>query len=131
MAGEHFDRDINCSRIFDSLRITKTSGKARKVRIDWYRLLPQYRHQDSTTDWEWDKLLNEILDDVKFIKLDVYTSKLDGVEIWTSNWPYAYGALYGHSSGLPSVKTRKRLKAAIEEAKKDALADYIQKIRNK
>ena len=102
------------------------------MRIDWHRLLPGYWYQDSPTDWEWDKLLNEILDDVKSVKIGLHhTSNLDGVEIWTSNWPYAYGALYGHSSGLPSVKTRKRLKAAIEEAKKDALADYIQKIRNK
>ena len=98
------------------------------MKIDWYRLLPQYWHQDSPTHWEWDKLLNEILDDVKSVKVGLHTANLDGVEIWTSNWPYAYGTLYSHSSGIPSVKTRKRLKAAIENA---ILADYIQNIRNK
>ena len=103
------------------------------MKIDWYRLLPQYWYSYTPTDWEWDKLLNEILDEVKSVKVGRHTSNLDGVEIWTSNWPYAYGSLhnFGDASGLPSVKTRKRLKAVTDEARKKALADKIQKIRNK
>lgn len=103
------------------------------MKIDWYRLLPGYWYQHSPTDWEWDKILNESLDELKSIKIRPYTATLDGVEVWTSNWPYAYGTWYsyGDLSGMPSVKTRKRLRTVINKAKKNIVADKIQKIRNK
>ncbi len=103
------------------------------MKIDWYRLLPQYQYQQSPTDWEWDALLNDILNNAKQVKLSTHTAEIDGVTIWTSNWPYAYGAFYhhGNSEGLPSIKTRHRLRALVEAGRKKQLQETIEKLRKK
>lgn len=103
------------------------------MKIDWYRVLPQYMFQEFHTDWVWDELLNDILDNVENIQTHAHSTKLDKVEVWTSNWPYAYGSAYNITrvSGLPSVKTRKRLKSVVEEAKRKSFVEAIEKLRNK
>lgn len=104
------------------------------MKIDWYRILPQYWFQHLSTDWTWDELLNDILDKVENIQVETYTTKLDGIEVWTSNWPYAYGTWYNQraeASRMPSVNTRKRLKRVVEEAQREHLVNTVEKLRKK
>lgn len=66
-------------------------------------------------DLYWDGLLNEMLDNPKFEAVRFggqYTVKLNGYEIWISNFPYAYGRPYtknGPINFLPRRRTRYRL----------------------
>lgn len=103
------------------------------MKFEWKRLLPKYWYQNSPTDWDWDATLNDILDRAKRIEVNTFTTTIDGVTIWTSNWPYAYGAFYHHGSneGLPSIKTRHRLRDTLESARKKSLQETIEKLRNK
>lgn len=87
------------------------------MKIDWYRLLPRYWFQNYDTNWEWDQVLNEVLDSEPEVKVNYCTTKLGSIEVWTENYPYAYGRLYKNMDAfnfLPSVKTRKRLRRYIE-----------------
>lgn len=83
-------------------------------RFDWLRLLPQFWLQNYRTDWEWDAVLNTLLD--RHDPVWVYkTVRLGNVEVWASNYPYAFGTCYEPKiDRLPSVRTRKRLKAAVD-----------------
>lgn len=103
------------------------------MKFEWKRLLPKYWYQNSPTDWEWDAILNDILDNAKEVKLSTHITEIDGVTIWTSNWPYSYGTLYykGLYQGLPSIKTRHRLKNLVEAAHKEQLRQTIQRLRKK
>jgi|TARA_R100000084_G_scaffold108987_1_gene73382 hypothetical protein len=91
-------------------------------KIDWYRLLPYYWIQNKPTDWEWDEFLNTLMDNHKVDVLCGYRAKIGGYTVWIENWPYSYGDFYGKEgkcgNGLPSVKTRKRLRKMVKEAKK-------------
>ena len=49
------------------------------MKIDWYRVLPQYMFQEFHTDWVWDELLNDILDNVENIQTGAHSTKLDKV----------------------------------------------------
>jgi hypothetical protein len=82
---------------------------------------PQYWLQNHATDWEWDAALNALLDHHKPIKSGIgYTVHLGGVEVWARNYPYAYGTPYSPSFDvLPSVATRKRLRAAIKATERE------------
>lgn len=82
--------------------------------MDFYRLLPIYWTQNTKTSDVWDKHLNHLLDTVGVTSVGYFTCKIGDVEVWIENWPYAYGSLYGGGSGLPKVKTRKRLREAVE-----------------
>lgn len=85
-----------------------------KRRFDWGRLHPRFWLQSYPTDWEWDALLNELLDAELPIVKSYYTVKIGAVDIWTGNYPYAFGQPYSPSVRvLPSTATRKRLRAAI------------------
>lgn len=104
------------------------------MKFELKRLLPKYWYQHSPTDWDWDTILNDILDRAKRIEVNTFTTTIDGVTIWTRNWPYAYGAFYRHGSiegGLPSIKTRHRLRDVTESARKKSLQETIEKLRNK
>lgn len=103
------------------------------AKFEWKRLLPKYWYQQGPTDWEWDAILNDILDNAKQVKLCTYSAEIDGVPIWTSNWPYAYGYFYhrGSTEGVPSIKTRHRLRDLIEAGRKKQFRETIEKLRNK
>lgn len=83
------------------------------MKFDWYRLLPQYWIQNEPTCWAWDAALNDLLDNHKIKRDGSYVCQINGVRIWVGNFPYSYGhaleGLLSTGSGLPSVKTRKRL----------------------
>lgn len=102
------------------------------MKFEWKRLLPKYWYQNSPTDWDWDATLNDILDNAKNIEVSAFTTTIDGVPIWTSNWPNAYGAFYHHGSieGVPSIKTRHRLRKLVEAGQKKRLQDIVEKLRN-
>lgn len=104
------------------------------MKIDWHRIwTPVAWIQVGKTDWEYDKLLNDILDNVKTLEVDTLTVTINGIEFWTSNYPYSYGNVWEgpHKSTtklLPSVKTRKRLyKLLKKEPKLDDM--LLQKLR--
>lgn len=88
------------------------------MNIDWRRLWPIYWMQNEPTDYAWDKLLNDLLD--KHTPVRSYmTCKLGKIEVWVGNFPYSYGGYYDDSTsryGLPTVKTRLRLRAALNSA---------------
>ena len=91
-------------------------------KIDWQRLIPSYWMQNYPTSWEWDALLNALLDEQHQITFGSLTVTIGGAEVWAGNYPYAYGHPYApeiHS--LPSVATRKRLRRAIEAARLDKI----------
>lgn len=93
------------------------------MKFDWYRLLPYYQFQNCPTDWTWDKILNELLDEHGVKGLDSHTAKVGHLEVWVSNYPYAYGSPYYPTKVdiIPSVKTRKRLKSMLGEIDYDYL----------
>lgn len=103
------------------------------MKFEWKRLLPKYWYQQGATNWEWDAILNDILDNADEVKVSSYTTKIDGVEIWTSNWPYAYGSFYryGIENGLPSIKTRHRLRKLVEAGRNKQFLEAVNKLRNK
>lgn len=84
------------------------------MRFDWMRLWPKYWLQNSPTNYEWDAILNDLLDKHD-PKPSYLTVSLGNVEVWVGNWPYAYGAPYanGVKDVLPTVATRKRLRDII------------------
>lgn len=89
-------------------------------RFDWGRLDPRFWLQNEPTNWEWDTILNDLLDHHE-PKLGYLTVTLGNVEVWVSNWPYAYGSPHSPEANvLPSTATRKRLRAVVP--KKDPLA---------
>ena len=96
------------------------------VKIDWQRLIPRYWLQNTHTDWTWDALLNQLMDEHEPVE-EYAVAIFGGVEVWVRNYPYAYGSPYNVAGlggdPLPSVATRKRLRAilrAIERARYDS-----------
>lgn len=45
-----------------------------------------------------------------------YTVKLDGLELWIENYPYAYGSVYPYGRTLPDRATVFRLAEAVDFA---------------
>lgn len=89
--------------------------------MDWYRLFLPYWIQNHPTSMEWDAFLNSILDNIEYIDTSShYTTIINEIKVWTSNWPYAYGSPYGIDV-LPTVSTRKRLRKLIRDIKLNEL----------
>lgn len=96
-------------------------------KIDWLRLLPGFWLQNEPTDWEWDATLNRLLDKHE-PKEGYLTASIGGVEVWTGNYPYSYGSCHDPKLRfLPSVATRKRLRAVLEKAERARIFDAIAK----
>lgn len=95
------------------------------MRIDWERLKPRYWMQNEPTSWEWDAILNYLMDTYE-PEPGYLTVKLGPVEVWVSNWPYSYGNAYRphEVKVLPSVATRKRLKNLV------SVADPLVKVKH-
>lgn len=60
-------------------------------RFDWGRLTPGFWLQNYPTNWEWDAMLNRLLDEGHKIKEGNYTVTINGIEIWVSNYPFPMG----------------------------------------
>ena len=75
-----------------------------------YIFRPRFWMQNHSTCKVWDKRLNKLMDEAKVVeKTSSYSVTIDGVSIWTGNFPYAYGRMYEGSSLLPRCRTRERL----------------------
>jgi hypothetical protein len=83
--------------------------------FDWWRLVPIYWWQNEPTNREWDAMLNRLLDEHSPVK-GYCTARLGPVDVWASNWPYAYGSAWRpvERDGLPMVRTRRRLRKMLE-----------------
>lgn len=60
-------------------------------------------------DMRWDKKLNELLDNNKFVKRDKYTVELGDTNLWVSNHPYASFTLYDRKRGTVGEVRPKRM----------------------
>lgn len=100
--------------------------------MDWLRLFtPSAWNQNEPTSLEWDKRLNYLLDNYEIVVEGNYTIKINGVEVWISNYPYSYGKTYHNEAFgqvLPTLKTRQRLKTAVEQI---AIKEFDEKYLNK
>ena len=88
--------------------------------MDWRRLWPRYWLQNYVTSLAWDRQLNDLLDKHQpVLDFTGYVCTLGEIDVWVSNWPYAYGSRWlgivgDHpTKALPTVKTRLRLREAI------------------
>jgi len=67
----------------------------------------------------WDKRLNKLLDDKCDVKMNnrtaILRSESDEIEIWVSNYPYAFGYWYQQNNLRPSRLTIERLATYIAE----------------
>lgn len=67
------------------------------------------------TSLAWDKRLNQLLDNPETVVIQQHTTYINGVCIWTSNFPYGYGSRYRPAeSGLPKRSTAYRLNDFLE-----------------
>lgn len=84
------------------------------MRFDLERLLtPSAWLQTGKTDWAWDAELNEYLDTNPPFITNVFSVRFPDYTLWVDNYPYWYGSKLLNVYKLPSVKTRKRLRAYI------------------
>jgi len=74
-----------------------------------YLFKPSFWLSNERVDYQWDKKLNELLDNPKFKFKDEYTINLNGYSIWIQNYPYSYGRNHRISPFLPKRWTRERL----------------------
>ena len=60
---------------------------------------------------EYDTLLNDLMDQNTAITDSRFTISFEttSFQIWTGNYPYAFGSVYPLDTVYPSMKTRKRL----------------------
>jgi len=80
---------------------------------------------------KWDKLLNEVLDSPNLhIKQEgPYTVSINGLKVWVSNYPYAYGTPYliHASPRRTTILKLKKMMDKLEKSRKDqSLNDFIQ-----
>jgi hypothetical protein len=75
---------------------------------------PAFWLQNEPTCWEHDAWLWQKMRDGAVVKYrGSYTCELDGVPMWVSNWPYAYGSLHVDGAPLPAPLTRVALRRYI------------------
>jgi len=94
---------------------------------------PEFWMQNHPTSAEWDRELNDMLDNHSVVIKSNFVCEIDGVEIWIQNYPYAFGspqALSHYRRVLPKIATRKRLLAAVGEASERGYGVDIAKIRS-
>ena len=86
------------------------------MKFDWQRLFCGPWIQNAPTNWEWDDLLNKSMDKYPVERVSPHNAKIGNLTVWVGNWPYAYGSCDGpiRLESLPSVATRKRLRAALD-----------------
>ena len=68
---------------------------------------PRFWFQNEPTCFEYDAILRKALrcHGITFSHSD-YTVRVGGLEVWVSNYPYAYGRPYGMAEVLPAAQTR-------------------------
>lgn len=88
---------------------------------------PRWWVMNNIYNEKWDRELNNLLDNYKLKDIDKYTAVLNGIEIWISNYPYAYGTVHtnGHY-GRPSRSTiyRLRQRVKVDSMTVEEIRDY-------
>lgn len=80
--------------------------------LDFIRYLfrPQFWVSNYPVNDTWDRILNELIDHHSTVEIQgEYTLSLDGVVVWISNYPYAFGYNYKRPGQLPRRRTREKL----------------------
>ncbi len=94
--------------------------------MDWYRLIPGFWSQQKKTFKAWDVALNRALDE-GVTHVGPHEAKVGPFTVWISNWPYSFG--YNRDDALeqlPFVKTRMRLRRAVEQWQADRYAEQFE-----
>ena len=87
----------------------------RQVKYFLHLMDPRHIIRNEWTNKAWDRELREILDNPEsFEHLDDFHVKMNGVNIWICNYPYAFGSR-DHDKRLPSRRTCVRLKLLLDE----------------
>jgi len=86
----------------------------------WLHLLanPAFFIRNHPYDARTDEIVRDLMNNGTTFSLNEYTLKIDGVAIWTSNYPYAFGRINGIPA-LPSRKTAYLLKNLIDKMEKE------------
>jgi hypothetical protein len=80
---------------------------------------PVFWIQNEPTCWRYDHHLRQALNDpdCNIEIIDSYTAKINGVQVWINNYPYAFGNLWpsNYKEVLPSPLTRLKLKRILDK----------------
>lgn len=80
-------------------------------------LRPTYWISNYETCKVTDTIINQLITSNSEVRVfNQFTTKIGKYVVWTGNYPYAYGSIFGEDEpeGLPRNITRKRLKDYIE-----------------
>lgn len=78
-------------------------------------LLPWHWLRLARTNKQWDQKILGFLENPVFTESTTsYRIKLNGVDVWISNYPYCFGCPADHQSFLPSRTTVIKLKEALD-----------------
>ncbi len=69
-----------------------------------------------SVDWNYDRYLNDAIDQQLPVKIGNHTTMLGSAELWTSNFPYSYGNVYSQDRRMPCHLTRYRLRRYIHKS---------------
>lgn len=99
----------------------------------WLRsLTPPYWIRNHSTNKALDKWILAALKSPRFRKISERRVVLNGVELWVSNYPYAYGYMPDFEGfGMPSRRTTIKLKKAVEEHIIESGMDKINELSGK
>ena len=104
-----------------------------KLRDFLVSITPPYWLQNNPYNKEWDQILNQLLDEEQFVRLDDYTAKLGKIVVWVNNHPYASFSPWcpARLDIRPSRRTIARAYKLLPKLKKkeDHVAVSLQKIR--
>ena len=78
------------------------------------------------TEPHWDKFINELLDTETSLEIGMHSITIGKLQIWTSNYPYAYGNEFSSTSdGIPKRRTRHRLKEYVASERVKCLVRMV------
>ena len=81
--------------------------------------IPSYWQMNERYSKDWDKELNKLLDNNKFILVNNYSAKLGDKIIWVANQPYS--TMVPYSSSHTFRASRLTIKRAIKQFNKDLI----------
>lgn len=65
-----------------------------------FLFMPDFWIMNKEYSKEWDKYLNELIDTGVFERISEYRHLIGGVDVWTSNYPYAFGFARGFTQSI-------------------------------
>lgn len=90
-------------------------------------LNPVWWMRNHLTNRDWDRALRRAINGNPVVSnMNEYTVLINGVEVWISNYPYAYGSPR-HTKALPSRRTALLLRQMQRERLAAGPNDYLSK----